>query len=75
MNLWDAPFRTPLKVLAIDEPNHEIRLVLMQLGIDAGESVEKMHVAPLGDPLSLKIGEQLFTLRRELCRKIKVSTV
>lgn len=72
MNLWDAPFRKPLKILSVDGLSEEIRLVLSQLGIEVGEAIEKMHLAPLGDPLSLRIGEQLFTLRRELCRHIHV---
>lgn len=72
MNLWDAPFRTPLKIVSVDGLNEEVKLVLVQLGIEPGEPIEKIQVAPLGDPLSLRIGEQLFTLRRELCRKIQV---
>lgn len=72
MNLWDAPFRTPLKILTVDGLNEEVKLVLTQLGIEPGEAIEKMQVAPLGDPLSVRIGEQLFTLRRELCRQILV---
>jgi Fe2+ transport system protein FeoA len=50
----------------------EARLVLLQLGIEPGEALEKMHVAPLGDPFTVRIGEQLFTLRKEVCRLIDV---
>ncbi len=72
MNLWDAPFRTPLRVLDLSGFGEDVRHVLLQLGLDAGETVEKVHSAPLGEPVSLRIGEQLFTLRRDLCRKIEV---
>jgi Fe2+ transport system protein FeoA len=72
VNLWEAPFHQPLKILAIENVSEELKLVLMQLGIDIGEPLEKMHVAPLGDPLSFRVGEQLFTLRKEICRKILV---
>lgn len=72
MNLWDAPFKTPLKVLSIDDVTEEVRLVLIQLGLDQGEEIEKLHVAPLGDPLSFRVGEHVFTLRKELARKVRV---
>lgn len=55
--------------LMLDE---EVRLVLIQLGLDEGEVVEKIHVAPLGDPISFRIGQHLFSLRSDVCRKIFV---
>ena len=75
MNLWDAPFRKPLRVLSLSAFGEEIRLVLVQLGIDPGEVIEKIHSAPLKDPVSLRIGEQVFTLRSETCRNILVELV
>lgn len=72
MTLWDAPFRKPLRVLDLSAFGDDVRLVLSQLGIDAGETIEKVHAAPLRDPVSLRIGEQLFTLRSEVCRLIQV---
>lgn len=75
MTLWDAPFRKPLRVLDLSGFEDDIRLVLTQLGIDSGETIEKVHAAPLRDPVSLRIGEQLFTLRSEVCRKIVVEPV
>lgn len=72
LSLWDAPFRRPLRVLELTGFADEVRLVLLQLGLDAGETIEKVHAAPLGEPVSLRIGEQLFTLRQEVCRKILV---
>jgi Fe2+ transport system protein FeoA len=75
LNLWDAPFRKPLRILDLAfgaDAESEARLVLAQLGVDVGEIVEKLHAAPLADPVSLKIGEQVFTLRREICRKVEV---
>lgn len=75
MNLFDAPFRKKLRVRALADLPKDARLVLIQLGLDEGELVEKVHTAPLGDPIGLRIGEQLFTLRSELCRKIGVEVV
>ncbi|MGE3262661.1 MAG: ferrous iron transport protein A [Bacteriovoracia bacterium] len=72
MNLFEAPFRQPLRVSALASLSEEVRLVLIQLGVDKDEWIEKVHVAPLGDPVSLRIGQQLFTLRKEICRQIEV---
>ena len=75
MNLWDAPFRKPLRILDLSGfgPSElEARLVLTQLGVDAGETIEKLHAAPLRDPVSLRIGQQVFSLRADVCRKIAV---
>lgn len=72
MNLWDAPFKISLEVKGFENITEEVRLVLVQLGLDSGEQVEKIHVAPLGDPVSLRIGNQVFTLRSDICKKIQV---
>ncbi len=72
MTLWDAPFQQPLKILTLQGFSEEVQLVLVQLGLDVGEIIQKCHVAPLGDPVSLLIGSHLFTLRSEVCRQIQV---
>jgi len=72
VTLWDAPFARPLQILTLKDMPEEVRLVLSQLGVDVGETIEKRHLAPLGDPLSLSIGSQVFTLRADLCRRIEV---
>ena len=75
MQLWDAPFHVPLRVARIRELDSDTCLVLTQLGLDPQELVEKVHVAPLGDPVMIRIGSQLFTLRREICEKIDVEAI
>ena len=72
VNLWEAPFKVPLRVQKFSGLSEEICLVLTHLGIDEGEIIEKIHAAPLGDPVGLKIGEQIFSLRSEICQKILV---
>ncbi len=78
VDLWEAPFRKPLRIVDLagfDPSEDEIRLVLTQLGVDEGETIEKLHSAPLKDPVSLRIGEQVFTLRADVCRKIRVESL
>ena len=78
MDLWEAPFRKKLRILDLagfSVSDQETCLVLHQLGVDEGEVVEKIQLAPLGDPVSLRIGEQVFTLRGDICRKIRVEVM
>lgn len=75
VTLWDAPFQKALRVRNLEGLAPEIRLVLTQLGLDPGETVEKRHSAPLGDPITIRIGAQLFTLRKDICRRIQVELV
>ena len=72
VSLWHAPFLRPLRVQDLSAVPTEARLVLAQLGIDEGETLEKRHVAPLGDPVTHLLGAHQFTLRRELCLQIQV---
>lgn len=73
MNLSEAPFGTPLRVVRVSL-DAERAFVLAQLGVAAGENLEKVHAAPLGDPLTLRLGEQLFALRKDLCAAVEVET-
>lgn len=75
MTLWDAPFSRPLRIVDLSGLPEEARRVLSQLGLDDGEMVEKRHVAPLGDPISVLIGSQSFTLRSEICQKVGVEAL
>jgi Fe2+ transport system protein FeoA len=75
MTLLEAPFRKKLLVRDMPGLPEEVRLVLVQLGLDRGETIEKIRLAPLGDPVSLQIGQQLFTLRKEICVQILVDVL
>jgi Fe2+ transport system protein FeoA len=73
MNLLAAPFRTPLHIKSLSaELDEDSGLVLAQLGIAPDEVIEKVQSAPLGDPISIKVGDQLFSLRRDTCAHIFV---
>lgn len=72
MNLAKAPLNTTLRIAKIDAGSEDESLVLRQMGIYVGERVEKLHVAPLGDPLTLRVGGQRFSLRMEISKRILV---
>lgn len=75
LNLVDAPSSCKLKVISLEAMHEDAVLVLKQLGIARDEIIEKLHVAPLGDPLTVRIGGQRFSLRKEICRNIRVERV
>lgn len=74
ISLLQAPFHKELRILAV-EANEDARLVLRQLGIHANQTFEKTHQAPLGEPITVRVGTHQFALRREVCRHILVEAV
>ena len=66
ISLSNAPFRRSLRVLSFQGADPQVRLFLMQIGLGEGEVLEKIRVAPLNDPFSVRIGNQMFSLRREV---------
>lgn len=45
---------------------------LMEIGLRPGARVNIFKVAPLGDPIDIKIGTQFFSIRRDEARHILV---
>ncbi len=52
-----------------------VRRRLLDMGVTAGTLVEVERIAPLGDPIEVKIKGYHLTLRKEEARRIKVKTV
>ena len=49
-----------------------IRRRLLDMGVTAGTPVEVERVAPLGDPIEIKLKSYHLTLRKEEARRIEV---
>lgn len=73
-SLLEAPFAKSLRIAEIGADS-DVVLVLRQLGIATELQVEKIHQAPLGDPITVRVGTHQFALRRDLCRLIHVEVV
>ncbi len=71
LTLWTAPFSKPLKIRKLNL-SEDSKRILMQMGLDEGDTVEKLHSAPLGEPVSVLIGAQQFALRKDICKNIFV---
>jgi ferrous iron transport protein A len=46
---------------------------LMEMGLLEGEEVEVLALAPLGDPLEIRLGDSRLSLRRSEAARIHVS--
>ena len=48
--------------------------LLTEMGVQAGESVEVRHLAPmLKDPIAIRVGNRQIAIRRRLARMVEVS--
>lgn len=50
----------------------QVPLKLIDIGCIAGNTVQLLQIAPLGDPLYLKINDSFFSIRKDLAKLIQV---
>ena len=48
---------------------------LMELGVLCGEPVQVVRIAPMGDPIEIRIGNEHLALRSEDAQKIEVEAI
>jgi len=53
----------------------ELRDRLMELGVLCGEPVQVVRIAPLGDPIEIRIGDEHLALRSDDAKKIEVEAI
>lgn len=53
----------------------ELKNRLMELGVLCGEPVEVIRIAPLGDPIEIRIGDEHLALRNEDAQNIEVEAI
>ncbi len=71
MTLDELPLATPSPITTVggDRP---LRLRLMELGLIPGTRVEVVRIAPLGDPMELRVRSGRLSIRRHEARHIEV---
>lgn len=60
-------------VTAVETVNPLLRNKLLSMGIVRGTLVEVVQIAPLGDPISIKVRGFILSLRRQEARAIRIS--
>ena len=54
------------------EDRRDFQSRLYSLGLHPGAEVSVLHVAPLGDPLQVKVGNTLLSIRRQEAAMVEV---
>jgi len=53
----------------------ELRDRLMDLGVLCGEPIQVVRIAPLGDPIEIRIGDEHLALRSDDAQNIEVEAI
>lgn len=72
MTLIDVEPQGRCRVLAAAEGQREVQSRLLALGLYPGVVVDVLRRAPLGDPLQLKVGKSLLSIRAAEARLVQV---
>ena len=75
MNLDQASIGQELRVLRVGEEASELRNRLYALGIYPGVSLQILRSAPMGDPLQVRSGGTLISIRRQEAGSVEVLTL
>ncbi len=71
-SLADLPLGQPAEIVSID-CDRPISTRLMEMGLLPGTQVRVVRVAPLGDPIELRIRDYALSVRRADAAKIAVA--
>ena len=52
----------------------EISLKLLEMGCVPGEEVEMLRIAPMGDPIAIRVSGYMLSLRKDEARFVHVRT-
>jgi ferrous iron transport protein A len=72
-SLDSLPTGTPARVTGFADLPAELFARLLELGFDEGVTVEKLHAAPFGDPLAVRVGAATVAVRRAVASAIRVA--
>lgn len=75
MTLADVAPAGRCRVLGAAEEIKDFQSRLYALGLYPGVIVDVMHIAPFGDPLQVRIGHTLLSIRKSEARLVEVEVV
>ena len=73
INLLDLPSRQIAEVHGLEAIDEDSRCRLLSLGIYPGVQIEILRTAPMGDPLQVRSGSTLISIRKREARQIMVA--
>ena len=63
------------RIIGASEENRDLLSRLYALGLHPGALVDVLHVAPFGDPLQVKVGHTLLSIRKQEAKLIMVEGI
>lgn len=75
LSLSKLPFKQLAQVSQVNSENSEVQCRLLTLGIYPGVRIEVLRKAPLGDPLQVRSGTTLMSIRLHEAEGIEVELV
>lgn len=73
INLWQAPKEKTLRIVALDSTlDKKQSRRLCDLGLYNKSQVICIHRLPFGGPLVVQVGDNIFSLTKELASKILI---
>lgn len=72
MTLADIAPSGRCRVIDAAEDNRDFQSRLYALGLFPGALVDVLHVAPFGDPVQIKVGQTLISIRKQEASLVQV---
>ena len=63
------------KVVVSELLNTELASKLMEMGIYCGKQLQIIYTAPMGDPLAVRIGSYVLSMRKDEAKNILVESI
>ena len=60
------------RIVSAADENREFQSRLYALGLYPGVEVKVLHIAPMGDPLQIKVGHTLLSIRKQEASMVSV---
>lgn len=73
--LSDLKIGQKAKVIKLNEPNKAIRRHLLDMGITKGVEITIKKIAPMGEPIDIKLRDYELCLRKADLKQIEVEVI
>lgn len=75
MQLKDLTIGSKARILAIRQATPEYRRRLIMLGVTPGAQIEVIRLAPLGDPIEIRVRNSLISIRKQEADLLELAAI
>lgn len=72
MTLADVAPKGRCRIISTADDHRDFQSRLYALGLYPGVHVDVLHIAPFGDPLQIKVGQTLLSIRKQEAVHVRV---